>query len=85
MKAATNAVHGPFVELRRAARCWICPSRMTTIAVAHRERFLLVVGHVDEGDADLALERLELELHLLAELEVERAQRLVEEEAPWES
>ena len=38
------------------------------------------MGHVDERDADLALEGLELELHLLAELEVERAQRLVEEQ-----
>ena len=48
--------------------------------VAHRERLLLVVGHVDERDADLLLDRLELDLHLLAELEVERAERLVEEQ-----
>ena len=38
------------------------------------------MGHVHERDPDLALEGLELELHLLAELEVERAERLVEEE-----
>ena len=49
-------------------------------AVAHRERLLLVVGHVDERDADLLLDGLELDLHLLAELEVERAERLVEEQ-----
>ena len=49
-------------------------------AVAHRERLLLVVGHVDEGDADLLLDRLQLDLHLLAELEVEGAQRLVEQQ-----
>ena len=35
---------------------------------------------VDEGDADLVLDALELQLHLLAELEVERAERLVEQE-----
>jgi hypothetical protein len=40
----------------------------------------LVVGHVDERDPDLVLESLEEELHLLAELQVERAQGLVEEE-----
>ena len=38
------------------------------------------MGHVDEGDADLLLDGLQLDLHLLAELEVERAERLVEEQ-----
>ena len=33
-----------------------------------------------EGDADVALDRLELDLHLLAQLEVERAERLVEQQ-----
>ncbi len=41
------------------------------------------MGHVDERDADLLLDRLELDLHLLAELEVERAERLVEEQHAW--
>ena len=36
--------------------------------------------HVHERDPDLALQPLELDLHLLAQLEVERAERLVEEE-----
>ena len=49
-------------------------------AVAHRQRLLLVVGDEDERDADLALDPLELELHLLAQLEVERAERLVEQQ-----
>ena len=35
---------------------------------------------VDEGDADLALQVLEFDLHLLAELEVEGAERFVEEQ-----
>ena len=48
--------------------------------VAHRERLLLIVGHVDERDPDLDLDPLELELEALAELEVERAERLVEQE-----
>src|SRR5581483_4080242 len=48
--------------------------------VAHRQRLLLVVGDVDERDPDLLLDPLELDLHLLPELEVERAERLVEEQ-----
>ena len=35
---------------------------------------------VDERDADRLLDVLELDLHLLAELQVERAQRLVEQQ-----
>ena len=38
------------------------------------------MGHVHERDPDLALEGLELQLHLLAQLEVEGTQRLVEEQ-----
>ena len=48
--------------------------------VGHRHRLLLVVGDHDEGDADVALDPLELELHRLAELEVEGAERLVEQQ-----
>ena len=40
------------------------------------------MGDEDEGDADLALDLLELDLHLLAQLEVERAERLVEQQHP---
>ena len=35
---------------------------------------------VDEGDAEIALQRLEEDLHLLAQLQVERAERLVEQQ-----
>ena len=49
-------------------------------AVAHHERLFLVVRDVDERDADLALDAHELELHLLAQLQVERAERLVEQQ-----
>ena len=49
-------------------------------AVAHRQRLLLVVRDVDEGDPELLLDPLQLDLQLLAELEVERPERLVEQE-----
>ena len=48
--------------------------------VGHRHGLFLVVGDVDERDPDLLLDALELQLHLLAELQVERAQRLVEQQ-----
>src|SRR4030095_8626418 len=47
-----------------------------------RQRLFLVVGQLDERDPDLALELLELDLHLVAELAVERTQRLREEAHP---
>src|SRR5205807_6038321 len=47
--------------------------------IAHRERLVLVVGHVDEGDPDRVLDSLELYLHLLAQLQVERPERLVQQ------
>jgi hypothetical protein len=49
-------------------------------AIAHRQGLLLVVRDIDERDGHLALDPLELELHLMTELEVECAERLVEQQ-----
>ena len=38
------------------------------------------MGHVDERDPDLALDPLQLDLQALAQLQVERAERLVEQQ-----
>ena len=46
--------------------------------IGHRERFLLVVGDVNEGDPDGLLNAFELILHILAQLEVQCAEGLVE-------
>ena len=48
--------------------------------VGHHERLLLVVRHVDERDPDRLLDALELDLELLAHLQVERPERLVEQQ-----
>ncbi len=48
--------------------------------VRHRQRLLLVVGDVDEGRAGGLLDPLQLELHLAPQLQVERAERLVEQQ-----
>ncbi len=47
--------------------------------VGHGHRLFLVVRDVDERDPDLLLDALQLELHLLAQLHVERTQRFVEQ------
>src|SRR5579871_489330 len=49
-------------------------------AVRHRERFALVMRNVDEGDADALLDFAQLVAHMLAQLEVQRRQGLVEQE-----
>ena len=48
--------------------------------VGHRHGLLLIVRHVDEGDADVLLDALELDLQLLAQAQVQRAERLVEQQ-----
>ena len=48
--------------------------------VAHGEGFLLVVGDVDEGKLQSLLYLAQFGLHFLAELEVERAERLVQQQ-----
>src|SRR5579862_1161655 len=49
-------------------------------AAGERHRLFLVVRHEEEGRTDLVLDVHQLELGLLAELLVERAQRLVEQQ-----
>ncbi len=51
--------------------------------VGHGHGLFLVVGHVDEGDAHVLLDTLELHLHLLAQLQVERAEGLVQKQHGW--
>ena len=51
-------------------------------AVGHGERLFLVVGDVDEGNAQLLLQGLQLQLHLAAQLKVQRAEGLVQQKHP---
>ena len=48
--------------------------------VGERHRLFLVVRDMDEGGADALLQRLQFVLHLAAKLQVERAERLVEQQ-----
>ena len=49
-------------------------------AVAHGQRFFLIVGHENERDAALALDALEFKLHLAAKLQIQRTQRFVQQQ-----
>jgi hypothetical protein len=48
--------------------------------VTHRQSLVLVMGDIDEGDADFVLDALQLDLHPLPQLEVERPEGLVQEQ-----
>ena len=80
MNPATNALAGSLVQLARRGELLDDAAVHHGDAVGHRHGLLLIVRHVDERGARALLEVLQLELHLLAELQVERAQRLVEQE-----
>ncbi len=49
-------------------------------AVSQRHRLDLIVGDIERGDAELALQRLNLEAHLHTQFGVEIGQRLVKQE-----
>ena len=71
---------GLFVDRLGRVRLLDAPLVHHRDPVAHRERLALVVRHEDERDPELGLERLELDLEILTELGVQRAQRLVEQQ-----
>ena len=48
--------------------------------VGKHQRLGLVVRDVDEGGAERRLQLLQLDLHVLAQFQVERAQRFVEQQ-----
>src|SRR5919106_1537001 len=79
-EARDERARGALVDLLRRADLLDPAELEYGEAGAHAERLLLVVRDIDEGDADLALQRLKLRLHLLAQLEVKGAERLVEQQ-----
>ena len=82
MKRATNALARPLEHLARRAA-------LADMAVLHhhhhvgqRHRLFLAVGDVDEADAEIALQPLQLLAHAHAQERIERRQRLVQQQAP---
>jgi hypothetical protein len=70
----------PLVELARRAQLLDPPGVHDRDGVGHRHGLLLVVRDVHERAAHPVLDPLELQLHLPAQLEVERPERLVEQQ-----
>ena len=68
------------VHLRRRRHLLDMAVRHHGDPVGHRQRLFLVVRDVDERDPELLLDRLQLDLQRLAQLRVERAEWLVEQQ-----
>src|SRR6266566_9167176 len=82
-EAGDEGVLRTFVDRRRRADLLDLAFVEDREAIAHRQRLLLVVRDINEGDPDLAdgaLDPFQLDLHLLAELEVEGPERFVEQQ-----
>ena len=79
-KSATKAVAGRRVDLRRRADLLDRAVVHHHDAVGHGQRLLLVVRDHDGGDAEPALQRLDLVAQAHAHARVERRQRLVEQQ-----
>ena len=80
MKPGDELARRALVDLDRRPQLFDPPAVEHGEAVAHRQRLLLIVRHEHERDSDFPLDPLELELHLLAELQVERPEWLVQQE-----
>ena len=81
-KSATNTRGRPLVEVLAGAELLDPAVVEDGDPVAHHQRLLLVVRHVDHGRAQLPADAQDLQLERLAQLLVERAERLVHEQQP---
>ena len=73
---------GLAVDLLGGARLEHTSAREHHDAIAHRERFGLIVGHVDHRGLELAAEADQLDAQRFAQLGVEVGERLVHEKEP---
>jgi hypothetical protein len=72
--------HGAGVDLVGLVELLHPPVQHHRDAIGHGERLFLVVGHEHEGDAGFVLQALELDLHFLAQFEIEGGERFVEQQ-----
>ncbi len=79
-EAGDEAVGRAVVKLARRCDLLDVAAAHDRDAVRHGQRFFLVMGDEDEGEPRLALQALQLDLHVLAQLHVECRKRLVEKQ-----
>src|SRR5258708_38767139 len=70
-------VDGPVVQVGRASHLLYPTVVHDSDSVGHHQRLALIVRYVDEGDAEVLVEALDLELQALAQLLGQGAERLV--------
>ena len=68
----------PFIEISRRSDLDDSALLHYRDTVRHDEGFSLIMRHVNEGQVHLLLKTLELDLHLLAQLEIQSTQGLIE-------
>ena len=78
-EARDEAGRWPLVELQRRPLLFDLAVAQQHNPVGERHRLHLVVGHVDHGPLHVLMQPLDLGAHLVAQLGVEVAERLVEE------
>ena len=80
-KLATNAVFGDSYKSVRGRSHLLNDTFVHhRDGVGHGHGLLLVVGDVDEREADFGLDALELQLHLSAQFQVQGSQRFIEQQ-----
>ena len=75
-----KAVFRRFIKLIRRCKLLDAPIVKHSNPIRHRERFGLVVGHVNNGDSKIVGNSLDFELHMFAQLFVERAKWFVHQD-----
>ena len=80
MNSATKRVAGRLVDIGRVADLLDAAGVHHRDPIGHDERLALVVRHEHRGDAEPALDGDDLDAHLLAQLEIEVRQRLVQQQ-----
>ena len=80
MKSATKAFFGLVVNVGRRADLLDHTAVHHHHGVGHGQGLFLVVGDEDKGDPRLLLDLLQLHLHVLAQLQVQGAQGLVQQQ-----
>ena len=71
---------GGLVDLRRLAHLLQPPIVHDRDMIGDAHGLVLVMGDIHEGDTDLVMDQRELQAHPLAQLEIQRRQRLVQQQ-----